>query len=368
MLLGIPIVTIINPQLTSAFSIVIVIFSVFILFLRMPQRYGIHYPTKMIILLSLISIDKLNDIYFNGLSIVIILSYIFSLTLILMLDQVSKYDGEYFYRFLRTVALNFGVAGLITAYLLNVPFAFLNRDISILLSLSMVLMLNMKESVKNLRAWDYLLYIAVTTVVLTITESRSDAGILILIFVLFHLISPYRTTMKIIILKILPIAVIALISFAIIYEVSIKGATSTTSLFTGRGLIWYAYLKQLFTSNQFLLGINSIVIDDSIIDSDLILYYSNNYTMSHIRNIILSGNTHSVFVFYLVNTGIVGFLLLLSFYYKSLDKMMSKHNFYLIVYCTILVTFQGRNIGSLYLVSNIFMIALYVPTKPQIYT
>lgn len=316
----------------------------------------VQYSSVFLLLLSLVLIDKINDVIYD-VSFNNIGPIVYTGLIALVFSNIGGTSNLNFVLFIKRVlicAVFVNVCYFFTVG--SVPIKSMDRDVS-----GMLMLYSMLNFYYGRYKW-IVLFLSVFVCIFVLEARTMILAYGVFIVGYFAFKRHDRIILKKLALLLGFIFALCIIYIGILTEF-VYDSHNTLSVidFSGRGYIWGVALSILFSSSwhNILFGIPSNPSNLKILfDHNFFEYSSLNES---IGTLLVAGHFHNTIVYYLFNTGVFGVFILFLIIYKSLKRFRFCNENYNILYALYFVAmFNGKSITSVYIISTLFMLILFV--------
>lgn len=327
------------------------IFFITLYFLIKKDINILREKISFILLITLLAaIDKINDFTYNyDFTQIFPLIYVILVVLFLQGIKVEKCD---IWNILRNISLVGIIISIFYSLFNNIDFDILNRDTAALTFFYAGIYFYSNKKGK------YIIFLLAMMIGVFYLTSRTLI-ISFSTFLFIHFTFMHRIKKHIFFIFLITTFIF---SFLIIYLgvlMEYKITQSGYTIFSGHGLLWGAFLEDLFSS-----PLREILLGKSTTQLSLTNSFSNIYNSvtDSTLNILISGHTHNGIVYTLYNTGVIGIICLYKIILtciKSIKYNLQNINLFFGIF--IFWFFNGRGLTSIYLVSTLLLITLIIP-------
>ena len=283
------------------------------------------------------------------------LIYVLSVTM--CLSSLRSQNIPSFFKFLHKILPFAIIAGLLFTYLSGIQWRECNKEICVL-----ILVYWMLTFMYGKRKFVITLLAAFLNIILL------DARTMILsmsVFVLgFYILGSAKSIGLKRILLFIEFAVSLVVVVVGIIDEFYFGIQRGSGYFSGHGLIWGLAFEAIFNSGSIHTILFGLPTDLNSLSSNFTWMNSlatDNSFLNGAVNLLEHGHVHSSIVYYILNTGVFGLLLLFYTINKSLRRnnySIESFGFFNAIFIAAL--FNGLSLTSIYIISTFFMISLLV--------
>ena len=316
----------------------------------------------ILLLFILTFIDKVNDFMSNhdivqGLGPLL---YVFLVSMCLSSIQPSSIPS--FFKFLHKSLPLAIVAGLLFTYISGIPWGQSNKEICVLILVYWMLTIMYGKS-----------KLIITLLVIFLNIFLLDARTMVLSMSVFYLGYYILRGNKSIGIRrnllFLEFAVSLIVIVVGVLDEFYYGIQRGSGYFSGHGLIWGLALEAIFNSGSIKTILLGLPTDLNSLSSHFAWMNgqaADNTFLAGAVNLLEHGHVHSSIVYYILNTGVLGLLLL----FYTINKSLRRNSYVIESFCFfsaifIAALFNGLSLTSIYTISTFFLVSLLVEFPPR---